>query len=73
MAKKKSDFSGKWRLYYEERFSENQSFSRVQSWYKAAGPRRQYNYIDDYKVVASLNSKEKSAFNKVNKTADNHF
>ena len=64
LRKKQNEFLVKWRAYYESRFTANQTYSRVQSWYKSAGPRRHYNYINDYKVVTSLTAAERTLSNK---------
>lgn len=50
--KKKSDFTQKWLVFFEEKFLLNRrNYPHVMSWYKHGGPRRQYNDIEDYKIV----------------------
>ena len=51
--RKKTDFSAKWRSYFDNKFRENKEYNpRVEwEWSKFAGAKRQYFTIDDYKVV----------------------
>lgn len=60
LKKKQEEFLKKWRTFYEGKFVTNQSSSRMENWYKSAGPRRHYNYITDYKVVTSLSASERA-------------
>jgi hypothetical protein len=50
---KKDEFKEKWRTLYDSRFQNNDiNYPKVLgSWYKAAGPKRDYNIIENYKIL----------------------
>lgn len=55
--RKKNDFNNKWKAFFESKFKENALINpRVTGeWMKKGGIRREYNQIDDYKIVTSFN------------------
>ena len=57
--RKKNDFITKWRVFFETKFRENMEREPcIQGgWMKAGGIRRDYNEINDYKVVSSIDMK----------------
>ena len=50
---KKEDYKQKWRVYYEAKYAQNDIYyPKVRgAWYKAPGAKREYNTLDNYKVV----------------------
>ena len=58
--RKKNDFSVKWRAFFESKFKENSIINpRVMGdWMKTGGIRREYNEINDYKIVTSVDKKK---------------
>jgi hypothetical protein len=50
---KRDEFKSKWRSYYEAKFLQNESnYPKViGSWFKAAGPKRDYNILQNYKIT----------------------
>ena len=59
ISSKKEEFKTKWRLQYEGRFADNeQNYPKVRgSWYKASGPKRDYNIIQNYKILTPAGQK----------------
>lgn len=60
---KKEEFKEKWRVLYDSRFQNNEnSYPMVHgSWYKAAGPKRDYNIIQNYKILTPQGANPKTA------------
>ena len=53
MKSKKEEFKQKWRNYYEAKYAYNdQYYPRIKgSWWKTPGAKREYNLLDNYKIV----------------------
>ena len=53
--RKKNDFNCRWKQFFETKFKRNliSNANVAGKWYKQGAPKRQYNYIDSYKVVTS--------------------
>jgi hypothetical protein len=49
---KAEDFKARWRHFYDTKFAFNDSmYPKVRgSWYKEAGPKRDYNILENYKI-----------------------
>lgn len=50
---KKEAYKTQWRLFYEAKYAQNDLFyPRLKGeWHKAPGAKREYNLIEDYKIV----------------------
>lgn len=50
---KKEEHKLKWRNFYEAKFAQNDLYyPRIKGqWWKSAGPKREYNLIENYKIV----------------------
>ena len=59
--RKKNDFGNKWRAFFEAKFKANLANPHVNgNWYKSGGPKREYNNIDNYKIVVTEDTNAKA-------------
>ena len=59
--RKKNDFGNKWRAFFEAKFKSNLASPHVHgNWYKQGGPKREYNTIENYKIVHTEDTNSKS-------------
>ena len=57
---KKLEYKVKWRSYYESKFVSNELlYPKVKNWWKTPGAKREYNLIDNYKIVTPYDSNPK--------------
>lgn len=50
---KKEEYKARWRNYFDSKFMIiDQNYPKVRgNWYKAAGPKRDYNILQNYKIT----------------------
>ena len=59
--RKKNDFGNKWRAFFEAKFKANLANPHVNgNWYKSGGPKREYNTVENYKIVVTEDTNTKA-------------
>lgn len=60
---KSDDYKHRWRSFYDSKFAFNDNmYPKVRgSWYKEAGPKRDYNRVDNYKIATPQGANPKTA------------
>lgn len=59
---KKEEYKTRWRAFYDAKFAyNNEHYPKVTgSWYKEAGPKRDYNRLDNYKIATPQGANPKT-------------